>query len=169
MPEVLDPQVAGPPVSPLLPGVIEVDERAARRSLLEQIARLEAELSALFCTTFPRHGFDWGVSSRGGPRVLTLSELERVRDALVERLQINRAELGQRTHVEEQYRRLIEEMMLSPEEHQWERVSAADIGERGCKHWHVRPKWGVLGVIMSWWRVVISSGCPLARGRGLRP
>jgi hypothetical protein len=26
----------------------------------------------------------------------------------------------------------------------------------------VRPRWGVLGMLMNWWRVVISSGCPLA-------
>ena len=37
-----------------------------------------------------------------------------------------------------------------------------DIGEPGCKHWHVRPRFGLVGMLMNWWRVVISSGCPLA-------
>ena len=46
--------------------------------------------------------------------------------------------------------------------YRWVRVVNEDIGEPGCKHWHVRPRWGVLGMLMNWWRVVISSGCPLA-------
>jgi hypothetical protein len=139
------------------------DERAARRDLLEQIARLESDLAALFCSAYPRGGFDWAVRSRGGgPRVLTLSELERLRDDLAERLHDVRRTLSDRTWVEEQNRRLIEEMMLAPEKHKWVRVGAEDIGERGCKHWHVRPRWGILGMMLNWWRVRISSGCPLA-------
>ena len=55
----------------------------------------------------------------------------------------------------------IEEMLLDPAAHRWVRVSNADIGEPGCKHWHVRPRGGILGMFVSWWRVVISSGCPL--------
>ena len=139
------------------------DERAARRDLLEQIARLESDLAALFCSAYPRGGFDWAVRSRGGgPRVLSLSELERLRDDLAERLHDVRRTLSDRTWVEEQNRRLIEEMMLAPEKHKWVRVGAEDIGERGCKHWHVRPRWGILGMMLNWWRVRISSGCPLA-------
>ena len=30
-------------------------------------------------------------------------------------------------------------MLLEPEKHRWVRVSNEDIGEPGCKHWHVRP------------------------------
>ena len=139
------------------------DERAARRDLLEQIARLESDLAALFCSAYPRGGFDWAVKSRGGgPRVLSLSELERLRDDLAERLHDVRRTLSDRTWVEEQNRRLIEEMMLAPEKHKWVRVGAEDIGKRGCKHWHVRPRWGILGMMLNWWRVRISSGCPLA-------
>jgi hypothetical protein len=26
----------------------------------------------------------------------------------------------------------------------------------------VRPRLGLIGMLMGWWRVVISSGCPLA-------
>ena len=149
-----------PPSSPLV--TTGPDERAARRDLLEQIARLESDLAALFCSAYPRGGFDWAVRSRGGPRVLTLSELERLRDDLAERLHDVRRTLSDRTWVEEQNRRLIEEMLLEPEKHKWVRVGAEDIGERGCKHWHVRPRWGILGMMLNWWRVRISSGCPLA-------
>jgi hypothetical protein len=94
--------------------------------------------------------------------VLSLSELERLRDDLAERLHDVRRTLSDRTWVEEQNRRLIEEMMLEPEKHKWVRVGNEDIGERGCKHWHVRPRWGILGMMLNWWRVRISSGCPLA-------
>src|SRR5215467_3148852 len=103
--EVLTPRAPG--VAPL-----RVDERAARRSLLDQIAKLESELASLFCSAYPRTGFDWGVPSRGGPRILTLGELEQVRDALAIRLDENRRELSDRTLVEEENRRLIEEMLL---------------------------------------------------------
>ena len=146
--------------------VTPADERAARRSLLDQIAKLESELAQLFCATYPRTGFAWGARSRGGPRLLSLGELERVRDDLAERLEENRRLLSERTLAEEQKRCLIEEMLLEPEEHRWERVSNAEIGEPGCKHWHVRPRYGLLGMLMGWWRVRISSGCPLLKGRG---
>jgi hypothetical protein len=54
-----------------------VDERAIRRQLREQVARLEAELGALFCSAYPRTGFEWTVRSRGGPRLLSLSASRR--------------------------------------------------------------------------------------------
>ena len=146
-----------------------VDERAARRSLLDQIAKLERELATLFCSAYPRTGFDWAVPSRGGPRILSLGELEAIRDEMADRLERNRRALSERTLVEEQNRRLIEEMLLEPEKHRWVRVGNRDIGETGCKHWHVRPRYGLLGMLMGWWRVRISSGCPLAMGRGLWP
>ncbi|HEV2075715.1 MAG TPA: hypothetical protein VGR10_05715, partial [Thermoleophilaceae bacterium] len=168
MPDVLERDVLTPPipapVAPVVPSTIEVDERAARRSLREQISRLESELSALFCSTYPRTGFEWRVPARGGARVLSLRELEEVRDGLAERLQDNRRALSDRTFVEEQNRRRIEEMMLEPEKHRWERIGNEDIGEPGCKHWHVRPRFGLLGMLRGWWRVRISSGCPLAGG-----
>ena len=152
-----------------VPGV-EVDERAARRSLRDQIAKLEDELGTLFCSTYPRKGFEWDVpSSRGGPRLLSTGELERMRDQLADKLQHNRKLLSDRTYVEDLNRRRIEEMMLDPAAHKWVRIGNEDIGEPGCKHWHVRPRWGLLGMLMNWWRVRISSGCPLARGRGPRP
>jgi hypothetical protein len=150
-------QQAPPAVPRTLP-----DERAARRTLRDQIARLEEELAQLFCSVWPRKGFTMSVAGRGGPRLLSLAELEELRDELADRVAGARRALSDRTWVEEENRRLIEEMMLEPERHKWRRVSAEDIGERGCKHWHVRPRWSFIGMLMGWWRVVISSGCPLA-------
>ena len=143
-----------------VPGV-EVDESAARRTLRDQIAKLEDELGALFCATYPRSGFEWRVAGRGGPRLLSTGELERLRDDLADKLQHNRRVLSDRTYVEELNRRQIEEMMLDPAAYKWVRIGNEDIGETGCKHWHVRPRWGLLGMLMNWWRVRISSGCPL--------
>src|SRR3712207_2260059 len=80
---------------------VEVDERAIRRTLRDQIAKLEEELGALFCSTYPRQGFEWNVRSRGGPRLLSIGELERLRDDLADKLQHNRRMLGDRTYVEE--------------------------------------------------------------------
>jgi hypothetical protein len=146
----------------LIPQRTLPDERAARRSLLDQIARLEQDLSQLFCSMWPRKDFTFSVAGRGGPRLLSLGELEGLRDDLAARVQHVRRTLSDRTYSEEQYRRLIEEMMLDPESHKWRRVSNEDIGEPGCRHWHVRPRWSFIGMLMGWWRVVISSGCPLA-------
>jgi hypothetical protein len=147
--------------SPAAPRTLP-DERAARRSLLEQVARLENELGQLFCSAWPRQGFECGVRGRGGPRLLSLADLEELRDDLAARVGHVRRTLSDRTYGEEQHRRLIEEMLLDPAAHKWVRVSNEDIGEPGCKSWHVRPRLGLIGMLMGWWRVVISSGCPLA-------
>jgi hypothetical protein len=158
--------VAELPLAPTpLVAPVEVDEGSARRTLLDQIKRLESELGALFCATWPRQGFSWDVPSRGGPRMLGLAELEELRDELEELLADNRRFLSDRTYVEECNRRLIEEMILAPERHKWRRVGAEDIGETGCKYWEVRPRLGLIGMMMGWWQVKISSGCPLARPR----
>jgi hypothetical protein len=157
------PEVLNRPAVPAGP-IVEVDERAVRRTLLDQVARLEGELASVFCATWPRTAMPHPtVPGRGGgPRILSLAELEELRDELAGRISDARRALSDRTWVEDRNRRLIEEMMLEPERHKWRRVAAEDIGERGCKHWHVRPRFGLVGMLMNWWRVVISSGCPLA-------
>jgi hypothetical protein len=139
------------------------DDLAARRSLRGQVARLERELTELACSAWPRQGLDWRVSADGGARLLSLGELEEVRDALALRLRDARRELAARTEGEELNRRLIEEMRRDPAGHRWMRVRNEDIGEPGCLSYHVRPRAGLLGMLAGWWRVVVSSGCPLPR------
>ena len=63
-----------------------VDERAARRSLREQIARLERELATVVVAGFPRLDPGPPVGRSDGPRLLALGDLERTRDALAGRL-----------------------------------------------------------------------------------
>lgn len=175
MPEVLDPRMGEAPYSGGIPGAPPLrpqtafDERPARHDLLAQIEHLEQQLSSLFVSTWPRKGMEFSVPARGGPRLLTFGELEQVRDDLAHKVDDARRTLSDRTYVEEQHRCRIEEMLLEPEQHKWVRVSNEDIGEPGCKHWHVRPRWGILGYLMNWWRVRISSGCPLSKGHGSRP
>ena len=146
---------AGPRTTP--------DERAARRTLLDQVRRLEDEAVGLFCSAWPRKGLGMlpGRAPRSAcPRLLTMGELEELRDHLVEHVRRARAALDERGLAEEHKRRLIEKMLLDPESYRWVHVSNEDIGEPGCTHWHVRPRFGLLGMLMRWWRVVVSSGCP---------
>ena len=72
-----------------------------------------------------------------------------------------RAILADRGYVEDRNRELLERVLAEPERFHWVRISNEDIGEPGCRHYHSRPKWGVLGMLLGWWRVKISSGCPL--------
>ena len=145
---------------PSAPLRTDVDEAAARRSLREQIARLERELAALFTSAHPRQGLDWHVRSPGGPRLLDVGELEALRDDLAARLEDSRRTLGDSATIERRNVARIEEMVAAPERFKWVRISNEDIGEPGCKHWHSRPRLGLIGMLMGWWRVKISSGCP---------
>ena len=138
----------------------DFDEAAARRSLKDQIAKLERELAAVFAAAYPRRGLEWRVASPGGPRVLSIGELEEIRDALATRLEDARRTLRDRAYVERKNLDRIEEMLAEPARFKWVRISNADIGEPGCKYWHSRPRLGLIGMLMGWWRVKISSGCP---------
>ena len=153
-----------PPTEPRAPAAPVEDRRAARVELRRQIARLERQLGELFATTFPRRGIEWGVGAEGGPRILGLAELERTRDRLAERLADARAEVARRADEEQEQRELVERMIADPAEHRWVRVRSEDVGEPGCKHWHSSPRWGIIGMFLGWWRVKLSSGCPLATG-----
>lgn len=143
---------------------VAVDLRAARAELRRQISRMERDLAELFASTSPRLGIEWTVGAAGGPRLLGLAELESIRDALADRLAEARAEIARRAEVEEANRALVERMIADPADYRWVRVRSEDVGEKSCKHWHSRPRWGLLGMIAGWWRVKLSSGCPLASG-----
>lgn len=169
VPELAPEESLVPPAPPegLDTVLYEHDERAARADLRRQIAALELALARLFGSAFPRKGIDFSVEGMGGPRLLSVDELERVRDALAARLQDVKGCLNDVAYVEQKNRWLIEEMTSDPASHKWVRVYNEDIGEPGCRNWHAKPKWGLLGLLMGWWRVKVSSGCPLAEG--LRP
>src|SRR3954447_5181441 len=145
----LDTRVLPPPL---------VDEGAQRRALRDQIARLDGELAALG-ETLPPPGTDGA-----GAALQSLAALELQRDALAARAAARRQELDAAGERQELARRAREEMLLEPEKHRLARVTNADVGEPRCRDWHVRPRFGLIGMLAGWWRVVVSSGCPLAKG-----
>jgi len=144
--------------------VEEVDEREARRALREQIARLERVLTATALAACPRLDPGPPLPSLAGPRVLSLGELERVRDALAGRLASLDGAVEAQGAQQARSRALLERMLADLPAHKWVRVSNEQLGEPGCRHFHVRPRLGLVGMLMGWWRVKISSGCPLAWG-----
>lgn len=141
----------------------EPDERVARAQLQQQIGRLELELSALFAKAFGRTEIPHRVDAVAvSPRILDLGELEAVRDSLADRTAEARHALKERERFEQDNRELVEEMLAAPQNFKWVRVSREDLGLPGCGHWHSRPRLGPIGMLMGWWRVKVSSGCPLA-------
>ena len=142
---------------------VGVDEREARLQLRRQIARLEAELAGLFGEAFGHAEVPHRIGPVAtAPRVLDLGELEAVRDRLADRVAEARGALVERRRVEDENRELVERMLASPQDFKWVRVSREDLGLHGCGHWHSRPRLGPIGMLMGWWRVKISSGCPLS-------
>jgi hypothetical protein len=149
----------GPTNSTLAP------EQGARRALLDQIASLERELVEQRCSTWPRPIAEGGPALPQGaapsrPRLLSLGALELLRDELVDTLSAERKALAERTLAEEGRRRLREEVILDPSAHPGVRVTNAEVGEGGCGAVRSEPAGGLLALLMGWWRVVVSSGCP---------
>ena len=110
-----------------------VADAEVRRSLRAQIARLERQLP-------PGPG-----SHSGTARLLSVEELESVRDDLVRRTQERRFSDGE----EQEWKRILrEQMALEPGRYFGRTVSNAEVGEPGCTRWS------------SWFRLRISGGCP---------
>ena len=137
-----------------------VDERAARRSLREQIARLERELASVVVAGFPQLDPGPPVDRSDGPRLLALGDLERTRDALAGRLGELRAIASEQAVRHAEARRELERMLADPPAHRWRRLSNEELGLPGCTTYHVRPRAGLLGMLMGWWQVKVSGGCP---------
>jgi hypothetical protein len=138
------------------------DERLARAELRRQIGRLEAQLARLGSEGFGRMAVATTVPALSRePRALDLGELEAVRDALAARVEDARHALRERDELESDNRALLERMLGAPQDYKWMQISRDDLGLPGCGHWHSLPRFGLLGMLMGWWRVRISSGCPL--------
>jgi hypothetical protein len=111
-----------------------VSEAELRRTLRAQIARLERQLP-------PGHD----ATPDRGARLLSVDELERVRDNLVRRIDERRFTQGEE---QERKRILREKMALDPSVYRGVTVSNAEVGEPGCTRW------------TNWFRLRISGGCP---------
>jgi DNA-binding transcriptional regulator YhcF (GntR family) len=134
------------------------DEQSVRRELRRQIARLEEELAGYARDL--RRGDPGHPLLQPKPRVADVAELERTRNRLLEQLAEVRDKQARRGRRQQRARDQVEEMARKPEEHKWQWVSNEDLGEPGCKTWHVTPRYGPVGALMGWWRVKVSSGCP---------
>jgi hypothetical protein len=145
---------------------LETDELAARRSLRGQIAKLERDLAASVVSAFGHGAPVTGITApagSGGPRLLSLGELEALRDELSARVRDARETHAERGAGEERIRLDLERMRRDPGAHRGLRIAASDLGEPGCGYWHVRARFGLLGMMLGWWRVKLSSGCPLGQ------
>ena len=135
-----------------------LDEATARRSLRAQIAHLERRLATLD----PAPPAPAAPRPRAGvAHLLTLGELERARDRLAAAVDEARAAQARRGARQEQARVRLERMLLEPGRHRFEQVPASALGEGGCGVYAVRPRLGLIGMLMGWWQVKLSSGCPL--------
>ena len=141
---------------------VTVDEAAARRSLREQIARLERQLGEMAFSAFPHTVLDTAVPVSGGPRMLGLEELEGQRDALQGKLREARLVFERRGARQEANRVLLERMLLEPKKYKFARLHRSEVQMGGCGAYQVRPRLGLIGMLMGWWHVKLSSGCPLA-------
>ena len=141
------------------------DEVAARSSLRAQVARLERELSAIVAEGFPYIPAPRaGGEVFAGPRLLTLGELERLRDRLAARVQEFRRLEGDRVEHERRAHELLRRMKQEPERYKHVRLPVDELGQGGCGVWEVRPRLGLIGMLAGWWHVKLSSGCPLPMG-----
>jgi hypothetical protein len=156
MEHVVRPTRPQPPVA--------APERAARADLRAQIARIERELAHIACTAYPRLPDVPARLPGGGPRVLGLGELERLRDALAQRLTRQRAAAADQAARQADARALLERMYADPPAHRGVLIRNADIGLPGCTRYEVAPRLGIVGMLAGWWEVKVSSGCPLGWG-----
>jgi hypothetical protein len=144
---------------------LETDDVSARRELRRQIGRLEAQLASYRRDLEP-------AATRvrpAEPRIAGVAELEQTRDALLSQLAAARGRATRRARRERRAREVRDAMVADPGAHRWDVVSTEDTGEEGCAEWQVGSRLGPLGALMSWWRVKVSGGCPLAgaaRGGG---
>ena len=140
------------------------DDASARRELRRQIAHLEEELSGYAGKL--RRGDPGHPLLQAKPRVAGVEELEEARDALLDQLAEVRSREARRGRRQTKAKARVEAMARQPSEHKWQWVSNEDVGEPGCRTWRVTPRYGPVGALMGWWRVKVSSGCPLTGAAG---
>ena len=64
----------------------------------------------------------------------------------------------------------LERMLLDPGTHRYTRISCRELGEPGCGVWQVKPRMGLIGMLMGWWQVKLSLRLSVSRrSRARRP
>ena len=153
-----------------------MDERGARRTLRAQIARLERELGETILAAFPHvHDADTvafedeGAAFRlAGP--LAPAPARGCSASASWSASATTSPSASAAHASSSPSGPSWRPTPAP---CWRRCSAsrratrasgcplADLGERGCGAYHVRPRLGIIGMLMGWWHIKLSSGCPL--------
>jgi len=142
-------------------GVQTRDELAARRSLLLQVAGLERVLCRHQSELFPDE-IHLTPLPGGSARLQDLQRLELLRDALVGAVAEAKAALSEREQRRESARQRLEALINDPRSNRRVRITQRELGVGGCGVWSAVPRLGPMGRLMGWWRVKLSSGCPLA-------
>jgi hypothetical protein len=132
---------------------------AARRDLRAQIARLERELADTLAATYPRIASDRRIA-HGGPRLLSLAQLEQTRDALVAAVSDVRERAARQRAAQTAARGRLAAMHADPPAFKGAEITNEELGLPGCTVYAVRPRLGPVGLLTNWWRVTVSSGCP---------
>jgi hypothetical protein len=114
----------------------------------------------------PIHGARLGPAApacgaRAQPRLLGLAELERTRDRLAARLAAAERQAADQAGRQAEARARLHAMLADPPAHRGAAIANADLGLPGCTRYRVVPRLGPIGLLTGWWRVKISSGCPL--------
>lgn len=138
-----------------------VGSDAVRRELRRQIGLLEGRLAG-HVRDLPGEA---PVTGSREARIAGVENLELTRDRLVARLSDAKRAASARAQAQAQARAHRVAMYRDPRAHKWERVSAEQAGEAGCVEYRVVPRYGPVGLLLNWWRVKVSSGCPLAGPR----
>lgn len=135
------------------------NEQSARSELRRQISHLEDRLSSLTCQAFPDMLELEPLPSRGA-RLLNLGGLEAVRDHLAGQVRQAENQL-QALELKQQVARLeLQQMLLDPKAFKGRRISLRELGQPGCGVYRSAPRLGIIGRMMGWWQVKLSSGCP---------
>ncbi|MCW2968049.1 MAG: hypothetical protein JWM71_1821, partial [Solirubrobacteraceae bacterium] len=97
-----------------------------------------------------------------GPRLLSLGELEALRDALIASSGAFCPDGGPFLPLDGpgEARGRLERMFADPGTHRRERIALAELGLPGCGSYRVKPRLGLVGMLAGWWQVTVSSGCP---------
>jgi len=142
---------------------LDVDLRtglAQRREFLRHIDKLERDVQRVLSAIAPRNRPALPPVPGNGPRLLTMKQLELVRDALSTQLTVAEEALAVQVHTRHEKRSLLKRMTEEPTKFRWARVTSVDVGLPGCLTWESVPRLGPVGMVKNWWRIRISSGCP---------
>ena len=129
---------------------------AARQSLRAQIARLEGELAKITASTYPPVAVTAGSATRRSPRLLDLAALECTRDELAGRVSTAHRLRAAQSASQAEARALLAAMLANPDQYRGVTITNAELGLPGCTTYRAVPR-----RFSRWWRVKVSSGCPL--------